>query len=158
MIEVRLKIGDGDIEDTIYKYGFIYYKADNILVAPVKDFESTSYALEEGENISNETVDAPFDYNVEFFVGASNGLTDANGLINEFNSLLFEKQIDSHIKKFKTVEFYNDYKKVKIVGVPTLIPEPTEYWRDVGGEESAMIVARLKIRVVKPSLCDFNLT
>ena len=156
MIRVRLQIGDGDIVDTADNYGLVYVSADSRFAAPIKEFEKTSYPEEEGEHILAKTVSDAFDYKVTWFVKADGSLVNANAIIARFNSLLYTQ--DGDLKEFKQVTFYNDYKKVKIVGTPTLIQEATEFWRDARGKQHDVVCVEWVIRVSKPSLCDFNLT
>lgn len=156
MLRVRLKIGSGEIVDTT-TLGLVYLSADNRFAPDTKGFESTSYVEEEGDHILPKTVDAPFDYKVTFFVQASS-LQNANDIIAAFNESLYTQEQDSDVKTFKQVEFYNDYKKVKIVGYPSPISEATEFWRDTSGRTFDVVVVEWNIRVNKPSLCDFNLT
>lgn len=156
MIKVRLQIANGDILDTADNYGLVYISADSRFHAPIKQREVTTYAEQEGENISSKTVDDAFDYKVTWFVKANGSLNNANATIARFNSLLYT-QVDD-IKTFKEVSFYNDYKKVKIVGIPSPIQEATEFWRDAQGKQHDVVCVEWVIRVSKPSLCDFNLT
>ena len=159
MRRVRLKIGDGD-ENPVYTdeaYGLVYVSADNRLGPDVKAFESTAYPEEEGEHLLTKTVDAAFDYKVKFYVNAEGSLENANQKLAAFNAALFDKD-DNGIKTFKRVWFYNDYKKTLIVGYPYPISEATDFWRDSKGEWHDVVVVEWKIRVTKPSLCDFNLT
>jgi hypothetical protein len=65
--------------------------------------------------------------------------------------------MDGDVKIFKQVTFYNDYKKVKIVGIPSLIQQATEFWRDANGKQHDVVCVEWVIRVSKPSLCNFNL-
>lgn len=156
MIRVRLKIGNSAILDTIDVYGMVYVSSDHRFEAPLKEFEKTSYPEEEGEHILAKTVSDAFDYKVTWFVKADGSLDNANVVIARFNSLLYTQEGD--IKTFKQVTFYNDYKKVKIVGTPSLIQEATEFWRDSRGKQHDVVQVEWVIRVSKPSLCDFNLT
>lgn len=156
MIKVRLQIADGGIFDTADKYGLVYISADSRFASPIKEFEKTSYAENEGENISPKTVDDAFDYKVTWFIKADGSLGNANDVIAEFNALLYD-QVDD-IKTFKRVTFYNDYKGVKIVGTPFPIAEATEFWRDQSGKQHDVVQVEWVIRVSKPSLCDFNLS
>lgn len=155
MIRVRLQISDGDILDTTDNYGLVYISADSRFDAPIKEFEKTSYPEEEGEHILAKTVDDAFDYKVTWFVKADGSLGNANAVIARFNSLLYTQ--DGDIKTFKQVTFYNDYKKVKIVGTPSLIAEATEFWRDQSSKQHDVVCVEWVIRVSKPSLCDFNI-
>lgn len=155
MIKVRLQIADGDILDTADNYGLIYLSADSRFQAPIKQREVTTYPEQEGENISTKTVDDAFDYKVTWFVKADGSLGNANAVIAQFNALLYD-QVDD-IKTFKQVTFYNDYKRVKIVGTPSPIAEATEFWRDQSGKQHDVVQVEWVIRVSKPSLCDFNL-
>lgn len=156
MIKVRLQIADGDILDTADNYGLIYLSADSRFDAPIKEFEKTSYPEQEGENIHPVTVSDAFDYKTTWFIKSDGSLSNANAVIARFNSLLYTQ--DGDIKTFKQVSFYNDYKKVKIVGTPSPIQEATEFWRDSQGKQHDVVCVEWIIRVSKPSLCDFNLT
>lgn len=155
MIRVRLQIVNGEILDTVDGYGLVYVSSDNRLEAPLKEFEKTSYPEQAGENILPKTVSDAFDYKVTWFVKADGSLDNANAVIARFNSLLYIQEED--VKTFKQVTFYNDYKKVKIVGIPSLIQEATEFWRDANGKQHDVVCVEWIIRVSKPSLCDFNL-
>lgn len=156
MIKVRLQIGDDYAYDTSDAYGLVYLSSDTIFSPPLRAFESTKYPEQDGENIHPVTVYEPFDYKVKFFVDAELGLNNANQKIAAFNSLLYTKNADN-IKTFKQVTFYNDYKKVKIVGYPSPIKEATDFWRDSRGKQADVVCVEWVIRVSKPSLCDFNI-
>ena len=156
MIKVRLQIADGAIEDTADKYGLVYLRADNRFAAPTKGLETSKYAEQPGSNINPKTVDDEFDYKVEFFVKADGNLGNANSVIASFNSLLYTQDADK-IKTFKKVTFYNDYKKVKIVGYPSPIEEATDFWRDSKGKAADVVCVEWTIKVNDPTLCDFNI-
>lgn len=156
MIKVRLQIGSSEILDTADNYGLVYVSSDHRFDAPIKEFEKTSYPEEEGEHVLAKTVSDAFDYKVTWFVKADGSLGNANAVIARFNSMLYTQEGD--VKTFKQVAFYNDYKKVKIVGTPSLIQEATEFWRDARGKQHDVVCVEWVIRVSRPSLCDFNLT
>lgn len=153
MIRVRLQIGDGEILDTIDGYGLVYVSSDHRFEAPIKEFDKTSYPEQEGENIISKSVSDAFDYKVTWFIKADGSLDNANRVISRFNWLLYTQEGD--VKSFKQVVFYNDYKKVKIVGTPSLIQEATEFWRDANGIQHDVVCVEWTIRVSKPSLCYF---
>lgn len=154
MIKVRLQIDNGDVLDSVDGYGLVYISADSRFSAPLKAFESTSYPEQEGENVIAKTVDNAFDYTVTWIVDANNSLANANATIERFNSMLYEQVGD--VKTFKQVTFYNDYKRAKIVGIPSPIQEASEFWRDASGKQHDVVQVSWTIRVNKPSLCDFN--
>lgn len=156
MIRVRLQIGSGNIVDTT-TYGLVYLSSDHKLAAPSKGFETSAYPEEEGEHILSKTVDDAFDYKITFFI-ESTTLNNANAKIKAFNDLLYTQETGQDTKVFKQVTFYNDYKKVKIVGYPSPIAEAKEFWRDSTGAQHDVVTVEWTIRVIKPSLCDFNLT
>jgi hypothetical protein len=157
MIKVRLKIGNGKPFDTADAYGLVYVSADSRFEAPVKEIEKTSYPEQEGENSSNKTVRDAFDYKVTWFIKTNGMLDNANKVIANFNSKLYSKTEGQDVLTFNTVTFYNDYKKVKIVGKPSLIQEATEFWRDANGKQHDVVKVKWSIRVSRPSLCNFNL-
>lgn len=156
MLTARIKIGDGQVVDT-QTYGLVYLDSDKVVGAPTKGFESTQYPEEEGEHIMPKTVDAAFDYKAKFFIQATT-LQSANDRIAAFNALLYTQEQGSDTKTFKQVEFYNDYKRHKIVGYPQPIAEATEFWRDMKNQINDVVIVELNIRVTKPSLCDFALS
>lgn len=155
MITVRLKIGDGEIVDT-QTFGFIYLDSDKRVGAESKGFEATAYPEEEGEHILPKAADDAFDYKVKFFIQATS-LKDANQLITEFNESLHDTPDELGLKTYNQVTFYNDYKRHKIVGYPSEIPEATDFWRDHRNQVEDIVIVEWTIRVTKPSLCDFNL-
>lgn len=157
MIKVRLKIGDGEILETSSAYNLVFISSDNRFSAPIKEREKSSYSEQEGENLSRKSVDDAFDYKTTWFIKANGSLDNANAIIAQFNEMLYTQMTDSDVKIFKQVEFYNDYKKVKIVGIPSPIIEANEFWRDASGVQHDVVAVDWVIRVDKPSLCDFNL-
>ena len=155
-----MKIGSGNVVDST-TYGLVYLDSDKRVGAEIKSFESTSYPEEEGEHVIPKAVDAPFDYKVKFFIQADS-LNNANAKIKAFNDALFDYQLDSNsqptdVKVFKQVEFYNDYKRHKIVGYPQPMAEATEFWRDGSNQVNDVVVVEWTIKVNKPSLCNFSL-
>lgn len=158
MIKVRIKIGEeGEILDTYKAWGLIYESSTHILGAAVKSLEATSYPEEEGEHILRKSPASAFDYSVKFLIEGKGELANANARIKAFNDAIAPLNEDGQYH-FEQVEFYNDYKKVKIVGIPSPIATATSFWRDKYGELSDAVEVELKIRVEKPSLCDFNYT
>ena len=156
MIKVRLQIAGEEIKDTASEYGLVYLEADSIFAAPVKGFEKSSYPEQPGTNLDPKTVDDEFEYKVKFFVKADGELENANEKIAAFNSLLYTKDADN-IKTFQQVTFYNDYKKVKIVGYPSPIEQATDFWRDSRGKQADVVCVEWTIMVNNPTLCDFNI-
>lgn len=153
MLTARIKIGGYSTTDT-QAYGLVYLSADNIVGPQQKGFEKTEYPEQEGENLMPVSVDAPFDYKVKFFIKADS-VKNANEIISEFNERLYTKVGD--VKTYRQVTFYNDYRRVKIVGYPKEISSCDDFWRDPSGQVNDVVVVEWTIRVDKPSLCDFNL-
>lgn len=159
MIRVRLQIGDGDILDTFAGWGFIYMDADERTEAPIKTREITSYAEEAGERTDPRTVQDAFDYKVKFLIECPNrNLENANAKIAIFNKSLYTSSYDSNIRTYKEVTFYNDYNRVKIVGLPEPIAQPTDFFRKQNGSALDCAQVELKIRVSDPAKCDFNMS
>lgn len=156
MIKVRLQIADGEIFDTYDKWGLIYVSSDNRTEAPIKSRESTQYAEEPGEHIDNRTLPDAFDYKVNFVIEAENkDTTNANAKIAEFNKALYATS--GYVRKYQQVTFYNDYKRVKIVGLPSPISEPKDFYRRANGDALDCVQVEFTIRVSNPTLCDFDL-
>lgn len=157
MLTARIKIGSGSTVNMADTYGLVYLDSDKIFWPETKGFESTSYVEQEGENILPKTVDAPFDYKVKFFVQSATGeLNDINHRIKTFNEALYTQAQNEDVKTFKQVTFYNDCKRVKIVGYPKPISEAIEFWRDPSSQVNDIAIVEFTIRVNSPKLCNFE--
>lgn len=154
---MRIKIGDGAIEDTFTAHKLIYKKSDNRTEAPIKKRDATSYAEKAGENTDPRTVQDAFDYKAQFIIdGQNTNLANVNAIIAAFNAKLYTQENNSDIRTYKEVTFYNDFKRVKIVGLPEPIAEPTKMIRSKNGYDFAEV--ELVIHVSDPTKCDFNLS
>ena len=159
MITARIQIENGQILDTYEGHGMIYMSADNRMEAPIKKRDTTSYAEEAGEHVDRRTVQDAFDYKVKFLIEAPNkNLQNANAVIAKFNRLLYAQEVNSVIRTYKTVALYDDYKRVKIVGLPEPIAEVEKLYRRQSGEQMDCAVVELTIHVSNPTLCDFNMS
>jgi V8-like Glu-specific endopeptidase len=157
MIRVRLQIADGEIKDAFDAYGFIYESSDTVYGAEINSFETTTYPGQSGENLYPKTTRKAFDYTAKFVVLAENSdLDNANKKIAAFNKSLSEpEEQGSDIEVFKQVTFYNDYKHHKIVGYPYPITTAKSLMIKNGVTYDYAEV-EFKIRVNKPSLCEFE--
>lgn len=157
MKNVRIKIGDGEVEDIFSAHRLIYLDADKRTEAPVKKRDSTSYVEQAGENTDPRTVQDSFDYKATFIIDAwDNDLDNANAIVAAFNAKLYTQETGSDIRVYKEVELYNDDRRVKIAGLPDPIAEPKELHRSPNGYDFAQV--ELVIHVDDPTKCDFNLT
>lgn len=160
MINSRIQIENGTIDDFYKEWGFVYMSGDHRFAAPEKKRDTTSYAEQAGENTDPRTVADVFDYSVKFLIEAPNkNLINANSKIKAWNDAVREKTAGSDMKRCKTVTFYDDYKRCKIVGIPEVIAEVDEkdYYRRLTGDVMDCVVVELKIHVSNPKLCDFDL-
>ena len=156
MIQSRLQIADGDILNLYDGYKLIHMETDTRFESPIKKRDTTSYAEEAGEHTDPRTVQDAFDYKVTFFVEAPNkDLTNANAVIDEFNRKLYTQ--DGEIRTYKEITFYNDFKRIKIVGLPEPIQEAKSLYRRQNGEVMDCAQVEWTIRVSDPTKCDFNL-
>ena len=155
MIKVRIQINDGQAIDSDEGFGLVYLGSDHRFDAPLKEMESTSYPEQAGKNVNPKTVKDACDYTVRFFVRAGGALRNANAIIHSFNEQLFT-DVDG-VQTRNRVTFYNDYKKVKIVGYPQPIREATDFWRDDYGRVADVVCVEWVISVDNPLLCDFNI-
>lgn len=155
MIYARIQIGDGETEDTFAAHKLIYKESDHRTEAPIKKRDVTTYAEQAGENIDPRTVQDAFDYKVQFIIDAQNtNIANVNAIIAAFNAKLYTQKSGSGIRTYKEVTFYNDFKRVKIVGLPEPIAECKELYRTVNGYDCAIV--ELTIHVSDPTKCNFD--
>lgn len=154
---MRIKIGDGAIEDTVAAHKLIYMEADHRTEAPIKKRDVTTYAEQAGDNTDPRTIQDAFDYKAQFIIdGQNRNLENVNAIVAAFNKKLYTQPSNSDIRTYKEVTFYNDFKRVKIVGLPEPIAEPKEMKRNNKGCDFAEV--ELTIHVSDPTKCDFNLS
>lgn len=160
MITSRIEIaGDLEVSDMYERFGFIYKDSDTIFSPPEKKRDTTSYAEEHGEHSDTKTVYDAFDYAVRFVIETPNrNLTNANSKIKAFNAAIRASILGSSMLTCKTVTFYNDYKRCKIVGIPSPIETASTFYRRSDGSAMDCVEVELKIRVTDPTLCDFDMT
>lgn len=157
MINVRIKIGEGNIEDIFTHHDLIYKDSDDITEAPIKNRYTSSYAEEAGNHTDPRTVQDAFDYNVRFVIDSQDtNIENVNAIVERFNQQLYTQEDGSDIRTYKKVTFYNDFKRVTIVGIPNPIAKPKEMFRTKGGHDYAEI--EFTIHVSDPGLCDFSST
>lgn len=157
MINVRIKIGEGEIEDTFDAHKLIYMSSDHRTEAPIKARDATSYAEDAGEHTDPRTVQDAFDYKVQFIIdGRDKDLERVNSIIAAFNKKLYTQTANSNIRTYKEVTFYNDFKPHKIVGIPEPIAECKEFKKSKNGYEFAQV--EFVIHVDDPAKCDFSLS
>lgn len=155
MINVRIQIGDGAIEDTFAAHKLIYIDADNRTEAPIKKRDVSSYVEQAGDNTDPRTVQDAFDYKVQFIIdGQDKDLKRVNSIIAAFNKRLYTQETDSDIRTYKEVTFYNDFKPCKIVGLPEPIAECKEFKKSRNGYEFAQV--EFVIHVSDPTKCNFE--
>ena len=155
MINVRIKIGDGAIEDTFTAHKLIYIDADNRTEAPIKKRDVSSYVEQAGDNTDPRTVQDAFDYKVQFIIdGQDKDLKRVNSIIAAFNKKLYTQEEGSDIRVYKEVTFYNDFKPHKIVGIPEPIAECKEFKKSKNGYEFAQV--EFVIHVSDPTKCNFE--
>lgn len=155
MITARVKIGEGEIEDTFAAHKLIFLEGDDKVEAPIKKRDTTTYAEEAGEHADPRTVQNAFDYKASFIVdGQSETVNSVNAIIAAFNAKLYTQEAESDIRTYKVVEFYDDDKHHKIVGLPEPIAEIKTLERSTSGYEFAQV--EWSIRVSDPTKCIFN--
>ena len=157
MIKSRIQIeGDDKIYDLQSIYGLVQVSSDDVFGAPLKEFERTTYPEEHGSHVIPSAIQKEFDYKVKFLVKCENGLDYANWAIARFNSDMIKQSADG-IPTLKQITFYNDFKKVKVVGYPLPFEKATQFWRDKNGKLHDVVIVELTIKVTNPSLCNFNI-
>lgn len=158
MMRWRIQIGDGEIKDTLTGWGLIPLEADKYTEAPAKERTVTAYAEEPGEHVDPRTVQAPFDYTATFLIETPNrNFVNANSKIAALNKAMYTQSADSDIRTYREMTLYNDRDRVKIVGIPSPIAQPKEFYRRQDGSVMDCVIIGLKIRVSNPVKCNFDM-
>ncbi|MDE6649294.1 MAG: hypothetical protein K2K45_05130 [Muribaculaceae bacterium] len=159
MINSRIQIENGAVEDFYTEWGFIYMSGDRRFAPPEKKRDKSSYIEEAGAHEDPRTVDDEFDYTARFLIETPNrNLINANSKIHAWNEAVRERTAGSDIKRCRTVTFYDDFKRCKIVGIPEIIEDADEkdYYRRANRDAMDCVVVPLTIHVSNPNLCEFD--
>ena len=90
MNEIKIKIGDGDAQDSFEAHKLIYLDSDKRTEAPIKKRDVTSYAGEAGEHTDPRTVPDAFDYTVSFIIDGFRDAHLVHGDLSEYNILVWD--------------------------------------------------------------------
>ncbi|WAX17102.1 hypothetical protein PF672P1_00044 [Parabacteroides phage PF672P1] len=147
--KVRIQI-DGTIYDMQEDFGFHLMDSPNILVAPIRKYETEKYPERNGVVIYPYTTYEAFDYEMKFLHFGDENTT--NAAIVDFYSMLFTSTSNYDLKRAKEITVFNDYKNAKIVG----------YIQDFNGDEDLyehgrdIFIFDLTLYVPDPSKCVFK--
>lgn len=148
--KVRIKIGDGAIQDAQATWRFHLMNSPDMIVAPQRDYEVENYPEVDGSLIYPYTSKEPFDYKLTFcFFG---DIDTTNNVIADFYDSLFETESGTDRKKAKELTIYNDYKNVIIVGYAKNI-ETNDYMVEA---RNGVVLFDLTIYVAEPKKCNFK--
>lgn len=157
MSRAYIRIGDGALEDSRKRWGFVYKDADPRMGGDVKEFAASSYIEEAGEHTDPRTVEAAFDWGVRFVVTGTNrnSVNSVNGRIAAFNRALYDTD-ESGVRHYKRVTVVDESHRVSVTGIARPIGGISGFYRSRqrGGLDVAEIEFRL--RVDRPELCDWN--
>ncbi|MEG0560698.1 MAG: hypothetical protein RR513_09325 [Muribaculaceae bacterium] len=129
IVNARIKIGDGHIQDLEHDYGFLISDCDKIMTSPIRDYETQQYPEKAGVKIDPRITLKEFDYKISF-IYFSNNEYDANIAITKFYNSLFTPVNNSDIKIAKSIIIYNDYMGNVIQGYAKTLPPVGRFYRN----------------------------
>lgn len=112
--KIHIQIDSGTIRDAESYYGFFLMDSDDIVVPPVKDYETQAYPEASAVEIYPYTTFEPFDYSCSIL--AVGDLATVNASIQAFYDSLFEITPGTDVRKALPITVYNEWKGVKLTG------------------------------------------
>ena len=112
--KISIKIADGSIYDTETTYGLYLMDSDDLVIAPVKDYEVQSYPESAAVEIYPYTTKQTFDYKVTLLKFGD--ISTVNASVNAFYDSLFEVSTGLDLRRAKAITIYNHWKGVEVVG------------------------------------------
>ena len=146
--KIRIKIGNSSIYDAISTWGFHLMDSDDIVVAPLKDYEYQQYPESAEVEIYPYTTKKPFDYSCTLL--AIGNESTVNTTIKNFYDSLFETTSGSDLLRALPLTIYNDWKGIRATGYikglegSDSYPKLTEY-------EKGAFLFKLQIFVSDPN-------
>jgi len=131
---MSIQIGNGDIVD-ISTLGFYLIKSDDLVTAPIKDYEKQEYPESASVELYPYTTKKPFDYSVTLLaIGKQN---EINNIVNSFWDSLFEIIPGSDLRKALPITIYNYWKGVQLTGYAKSNDPESHYPKIIEYEKSA---------------------
>lgn len=109
---IEISIDGAPKINLIQEYDFHLLESPARVTAPIRDYETQSFPESAAPEIDRRTVKQPFDYQISLGCWANEDTVNKN--IRAFYDSLFTS--DGDILTAKEVEFFNNYKNVKMKG------------------------------------------
>lgn len=112
--KIRIKIGNGSIQEAVTAWGLYLMKSDDTIVAPIKDYEIQEFPESAKPEVYPYTTLKPFDYTCTLLCLGE--LTQVNATVKAFFDSLFTITSGVDLRQALEVTLYNDYKGVRVSG------------------------------------------
>lgn len=145
--KIRIKIGNGSIQDAKTTWGFHLMESDDTVIAPIKDYEYEEYPERSNVDIYPYTTKKPFDYTCTLL---AIGMEDVvNSTVKSFYDSLFEITPGVDLIKSLPITIYNDWKGVQVTGYVKTLPGK-DYHPELSEHEKGAFLFDLTIFVADP--------
>lgn len=111
--DIEISIAGAEKISLLDTYGFHLLESPARVVAPIREYDKQSFPESAAPEIDTRTVKQPFEYKVS--LGCWDSETTVNSRIREFYASLFSAG-SGDVMEAKEVEFFNNYKNVKMKG------------------------------------------
>ena len=146
--KIHIKVGDASIYDAEVSQGLYLIDCDDLIVAPIKEYEEQVYPESAAVEIWPYTTKAAFDYKVTLCKFGD--CSTVNASVNSSYDSLFDISSGTDLRMAKLVTIYNDWKGVQVSGYAKTSPSAGNYPQLVQQEQSAYSFD-LVLRVADPS-------
>jgi len=133
--KISIKIADGSIYDTETTYGLYLMDSDDLVIAPVKDYEVQSYPESAAVEIYPYTTKQTFDYKVTLLKFGD--ISTVNTSVNAFYDSLFEVSSGVDLRMAKAITIYNVWKGVQVTGYAKSTSATGNYPQLIEAEKAA---------------------
>lgn len=135
--KIRIKIGNGEIQDAISTWGFHLMESDDIVVPPLKDYEYEQYPESAAVEMYPYTTMKTFDYSCTLL--AIGNESTVNTTIKNFYDSLFEITTGVDLRRALPITIYNDWKGISVTGYVKILDGKDSYPKLTEHEKGAFL-------------------
>lgn len=145
--EIRIKIGEGTIQNAVEAWGLHLMDSDDTIIAPIKDYEVQEFPENDAPEVYPFTTLKSFDYKCTLL--CIGNLDEVNATVSAFYDSLFTITPNKDLRQAKEVTLYNDYKGVRVTGYARTI-EAKDYYLQLTEYEKGAFLFDFTLYVANP--------
>jgi len=145
--KIRIKIGNGSIQDAITAWGLYLIDSDDTIIAPIREYESVEFPEEAKAEVYPYTTLKPFDYKCTLLCFGD--LDTVNTTVRTFYDSLFTITPGVDLRQALEITIYNDHKGMQLTGYAKPV-DSKDYYPQLAEHEKGAYLFDFVLYVADP--------